>query len=106
MEVKHQDEEEEGNSDSCSKGGRLGNYKTEEKSVKLELKKEECYGEGGKGIPMDTSKSTPTSEVKTDDRKPEMKRELKEEDETSEAASPQAPVKKKSKTNQFFSVLL
>lgn len=94
MEVKQQDEEDESDAGSCSKGGKLGNLKTEEKPVKSELKKEECSGEGGKGGPMDTS--APTASVKTEDRKPEVKKEVKEEEETSEA-TPQAPAKKKSK---------
>ncbi|KAE8284497.1 Histone acetyltransferase p300 [Larimichthys crocea] len=92
MEVKQQDDEEESDSGSCSKGGKLSNLKTEEKPVKLELKKEECSGEGGKGVPMDTSSTTQPSAVKTEDRKPEIKKEVKEEEETS---APQAPVKKK-----------
>ena len=96
MEVKQQDEEDESDTGSCSKGGKLSNLKTEEKPVKIELKKEECGGEGGKGVPMDTT-STPTASVKMEDRKPEVKKEVKEEEETSEAATPQAPVKKKSK---------
>lgn len=97
MELKQQDEEEESDTGSCSKGGKLSNLKTEEKPVKIELKKEECTGEGGKGVPMDTQTSTPTAGVKMEDRKPEVKKEVKEEEETSEAATPQAPVKKKSK---------
>ncbi|TKS90103.1 Histone acetyltransferase p300 [Collichthys lucidus] len=92
MEVKQQDDEEESDTGSCSKGGKLSNLKTEEKPVKLELKKEECSGEGGKGVPMDTSSTTQPSGVKTEDRKPEIKKEVKEEEETS---TPQAPVKKK-----------
>ncbi|KAF7204814.1 histone acetyltransferase p300 isoform X1 [Nothobranchius furzeri] len=95
MEVKHQDEEEESDPGSCSKGGKLSNHKTEEKPVKPEVKKEEGYGEGGKGVPMETSAATLTSEIKTEDRKPEVKKEGKEEQEPSEAAAPQAPVKKK-----------
>lgn len=93
MEVK-QDEEEESDPGSCSKGGKLSNLKTEEKPIKLEVKKEECSGEGGKGVPMDTSSSstTPMMGVKTEDRKPEVK-----EEETSGAAVTQAPAKKKSK---------
>lgn len=97
MEVKQQDEEEESDTGSCSKGGKLSNLKTEEKPIKSELKKEECSGEGGKGVPMDTSTTTPTAAVKTEDRKPEVKKEVKEEEEMSETATPQAPVKKKSK---------
>lgn len=97
MEVKHQDEEEEVDAGSCSKGGKLSNHKTEEKPVKLELKKEKCFAEGGKGVPMDTSTPTSTSELKTEDRKPEVKQEVKEE-ESLEGAVPQAPAKKKSKT--------
>lgn len=96
MEVK-QDEEEESDAGSCSKGGKLSNLKTEEKPVKLELKKEECSGEGGKGVPMDTSTTTSTVSVKMEDRKPEVKKEVKEEEETSEAATTQAAAKKKSK---------
>lgn len=102
MEVKQQDEEEESDAGSCSKGGKLSNLKTEEKPVKIELKKEECSGEGGKGVPMDTSTATPTTGVKTEDRKPEVKKEVKEEEETSEAATPQATVKKKSKEDLSF----
>lgn len=97
MEVKQQDEEEESDAGSCSKGGKLSNIKSEEKPIKLELKKEECSGEGGKGVPMDTSTTTPTSVVKVEDRKPEVKKEVKEEEDSSDAASTQAPVKKKSK---------
>ncbi|XP_022054717.2 histone acetyltransferase p300 isoform X1 [Acanthochromis polyacanthus] len=96
MEVKHQDEEEESDTGSCSKGGKLSNIKTEEKPIKSELKKEECSGEGGKGVPMDTSTTTtPALGVKTEDRKPEVKKEVKEEEESSEAVVQQAPVKKK-----------
>lgn len=97
MEVKQQDDEEESDTGSCSKGGKLGNLKTEEKPVKSELKKEECSGEGGKGVPMDTSTTVATSGIKTEDRKPEVKKEVKDEEETSETATPQAPAKKKSK---------
>lgn len=99
MEVKHQDEEEEVDAGSCSKGGKLSNHRTEEKCVKLESKKDKYYGEGGKGVPMDTSTATSTSELKTEDRKPEVKKEVKEEEESSEEVVPQAPAKKKSKTN-------
>ncbi|XP_014872161.1 histone acetyltransferase p300-like isoform X2 [Poecilia latipinna] len=91
-EVKHEDEEEESDTGSCSKGGKLSNHKAEEKPVKLEPKKEECSGDGGKGVPMDTS--TPSAAMKTEEKKPEVKKEVKEE-ESSEAAAPQAPVKKK-----------
>lgn len=102
MEMKQQDEDDESDAGSCSKGGKLSNLKTEEKPVKLELKKEECSGEGGKGVPMDTSTTTtPTSGVKTEDRKPEVK-EVKEEEESSDAVVQQAPVKKKSKENLNF----
>lgn len=97
MEVKPPDEEEEGEAGGCSKGGKLANLKMEEKPIKFELKKEECSGEGGKGVPMDTSSTTTSSAVKTEDRKPEVKKEVKEEEEASESAGPQAPVKKKSK---------
>uniref|UniRef100_A0A673APD9 histone acetyltransferase n=1 Tax=Sphaeramia orbicularis TaxID=375764 RepID=A0A673APD9_9TELE len=75
MEVKQQDEEEESDAGSCSKGGKLSNLKTEEKPVKTELKKEDC--------------------VKVEDRKPDVKKEVKDEEESSEAVVPQAPVKKK-----------
>ncbi|XP_029978288.1 histone acetyltransferase p300-like isoform X2 [Sphaeramia orbicularis] len=95
MEVKQQDEEEESDAGSCSKGGKLSNLKTEEKPVKTELKKEDCSGEGGKGLPMDTSTTTATSGVKVEDRKPDVKKEVKDEEESSEAVVPQAPVKKK-----------
>lgn len=97
MEVKQQDDEEESDTGSCSKGGKLSNLKTDEKPVKLELKKEECSGEGGKGVPMDTSTTSSTVGIKTEDRKPEVKKEVKEEEETSETSAPQASVKKKSK---------
>ncbi|XP_024140259.1 histone acetyltransferase p300 isoform X2 [Oryzias melastigma] len=92
MEVKHQDEDEESDVGSCSKGGKLSNHKTEEKPIKSEFKKEECSGEGGKGTPTDASAA---SAVKMEDRKPPVKMEVKEEEETSEAATPQAPAKKK-----------
>ncbi|KAM7382020.1 hypothetical protein PAMA_012745 [Pampus argenteus] len=95
MEIKQQDEDDESDSGSCSKGGKLSNLKTEEKPVKLELKKEECSGEGGKGVPMDTSTTKPTPGVKMEDRKPEVKKEVKDEEETSDAVVPQTPVKKK-----------
>uniref|UniRef100_A0A7N6FK16 histone acetyltransferase n=1 Tax=Anabas testudineus TaxID=64144 RepID=A0A7N6FK16_ANATE len=90
MEVKQQDEEEESDTGSCSKGGKLSNLKMEEKPVKLEVKKEECSGEGGKGVPMDTSTTTQMMGVKTEDRKPELK-----EEETSGGGVTQTPVKKK-----------
>ncbi len=102
MEVKQQDEEDESDTGSCSKGGKLSNLKTEEKPIKSELKKEECSGEGGKGVPMDTSTAASAAGVKTEDRKPEVKKEVKEEEETSETATPHAPVKKKSKENLCF----
>lgn len=101
-EVKQQDEEEESDTGSCSKGGKLNNLKTEEKPVKLELKKEECAGEGGKGIPMDTSTTTSVFGVKMEDRKMNIKKEVKEEEETSEISATQAPVKKKSKKDLSF----
>lgn len=100
MEIKHQDDDEETDSSNCLKGGKLSNMKTEEKPIKSELKKEDCSGEGGKGVPMDTSTTAQTFGVKTEDRKPEVKKEVKEEEENSEAAVQQAPVKKKSET--FF----
>lgn len=102
MEIKQQDEDDESDAGSCSKGGKLSNLKTEEKPVKLEVKKEECSGEGGKGVPMDTLATKPMSGVKMEDRKPEVKKEVKEEEETSDAVVPQAPVKKKSKENFSF----
>lgn len=103
MEVKQQDEEEESDTGSCSKGGKLSNLKTEEKPVKSEVKKEECSGEGGKGVPMDTSTTiTPMASMKTEDRKPEVKKEVKEEEETSDTTTPQATVKKKSKEDLSF----
>lgn len=99
MEVK-QDEEEESDPGSCSKGGKLSNLKMEERPIKLEVKKEECSGEGGKGVPMDTSSTTtPMMAVKTEDRKPEVK-----EEETSGAAVTQAPAKKKSKEDKSSSL--
>lgn len=100
MEVKQQDEEEESEAGSCSKGGKLNSLKTEEKPVKLELKKEEYSREGGKGVPTDTS-TTPVVGAKTEDRKSEIKEEVKEEEETSDSVAPQAPAKKKS-INTFF----
>lgn len=98
MEIKQQDEEEDSEAGSCSKGGKLHSLKTEEKPVKSEFKKEDCSREGGKGVPMDTSSTSTTTavSVKTEDRKSEIKKEVKEEEETSEAATPQAPAKKKS----------
>lgn len=95
-EAKQQDDEEESDSGSCSKGGKLSNLKMEEKPVKSEIKKEEYSGEGGKGVPMDTS-AMPTSVMKTEERKPEVKKEVKEGEEASEVATPQATAKKKSK---------
>lgn len=106
MEVKQQDEEEESEAGSCSKGGKLNSLKTEEKLVKSELKKEECCREGGKGVPMDTSTTTPVVGVKTEDRKSEIKEEVKEEEETSEAVAPQAPAKKKSMNTLFLYINL
>lgn len=98
MEIKQQDEEDESDAGSCSKGGKLSNLKMEEKPIKSEFKKEECSGEGGKGLPMETS----TTVVKMEDRKPEVKKELKEEDETSDGTVTQAPVKKKSKEKFLY----
>lgn len=71
--------------------------------MKLELKKEDCAGEGGKGVPMDTSTTTSVLGVKMEDRKTDIKKEVKEEEETSETAATQAPVKKKSKKDLSFS---
>ncbi|XP_038152690.1 histone acetyltransferase p300 isoform X2 [Cyprinodon tularosa] len=90
MVVGHQEEEEESDAGSCSKGGKLSNHKTEEQPFKSEVKKAEGSGDGGKAVPMETS----TAGVKIEDKKPEVKKEVKEE-ETSEATVPQAPVKKK-----------
>lgn len=108
MDVKQQDEEEESDTGSCSKGGKLSSLKTEEKPVKLELKKEDCAGEGGKVVPMETSTAAaaPTAGIKTEDRKPEVKKEVKDEEETSETAAPQAPSKKKSEENFYSFVSL
>ncbi|KAI4799116.1 hypothetical protein KUCAC02_019237 [Chaenocephalus aceratus] len=84
---------------NASTGGKLSNMKTEEKPVKLEVKKEECSGEGGKGLPMESSSTTKTMttmvSVKTEDRKPEIKTEVKDEEETSDSASAQTAAKKK-----------
>lgn len=63
--------------------------------MKIEFQKEDCSGEGGKGVPMDTSAST-TSGMKMEDRKPDIKKEVKDEEESSETVT-QQPVKKKSK---------
>lgn len=104
IEVKQQDEEEESEAGSCSKGGKLNSLKTEEKPMKSELKKDECSREGGKGVPMDTS-TTPIVGVKTEDRKIQVKQEVKEEEETSEAVAPQAPPKKKS-MNSFLILII
>ncbi|KAM9424539.1 histone acetyltransferase p300 [Pholidichthys leucotaenia] len=94
MEVKHQDEEEESDPGSCSKGGKLSHLKTEDKPKKSEIiKKDECSGGVGKGEPMDTTTTTPPS-VKTEDRKPEIKKG-EEDEESSETMAPQAPTKKK-----------
>lgn len=81
------DEEEEAD------GGKLGTVvKMEEKPlVKLEVKKEECSGEGGKGIPMDTSAvaAAVKKEVKV-----EVKKEPKEEEESAAADGVQVASKK------------
>lgn len=106
MEVKQQDEEEESEAGSCSKGGKLNSLKTEEKPIKLELKKEEYSREGGKGVPIDTSTTTLAVGAKTEDRKSEIKEEVKEEEETSEAVAPQAPAKKKSINTFFIYIIL
>ncbi|XP_068610300.1 histone acetyltransferase p300 [Brachionichthys hirsutus] len=94
MEIKQQDEEEESDPGSCSKGGKLSHLQMEEKPVKSEVKKEDCSGEGGKGLHMDTSSTAQTAVLKTEDIKPEVKKEVKEEEEASEI-TPQTPVKKK-----------
>lgn len=110
MEVKQQDEEEESEAGSCSKGGKLNSLKTEEKPVKSEIKKEDCSREGGKGVLMDTSTATTTTtaavSAKTEDRKSEVKKEVKEEEETSEAATPQTPAKKKSMNTFVLFIIL
>lgn len=104
MEVKQQDEEDEGEAGGCSKGGKLSNIKMEEKPVKLEFKKEEFMEEGGKSMPMDTSATS--TFIKMEDRKPEVKKEVKkevkEEEESSDSVTPQTPVKKKSKNSLYF----
>lgn len=106
MEVKQQDEEEESEAGSCSKGGKLNSLKMEEKPVKLEIKKEDCTREGGKGVLMDTSTTTATVSAKMEDRKSEVKKEVKEEEETSEAATPQTPAKKKSMNTFVLFIIL
>lgn len=107
MEVKQQDEEEESEAGSCSKGGKLNSLKMEEKPVKLEIKKEDCTREGGKGVLMDTSTTTTaTVSAKMEDRKSEVKKEVKEEEETSEAATPQTPAKKKSMNTFVLFIIL
>ena len=53
---------------------------------------------------MDTS-STPLVGAKTEDRKPEVKEEVKEEEETSEAVTQQAHAKKKSRSKFSFILL-
>lgn len=102
-EVRQQDDAEESDSGGGSKGGKLGNVKMEESPVKIEVKKEECSAEGGKVVPMDTSATPPMSIVKTEDKKPEVKKELKEE-QSSDVAVSQAPAKKKS-MKKFLSSL-
>ncbi|XP_037133556.1 histone acetyltransferase p300 isoform X7 [Syngnathus acus] len=92
-EVKLQDDAEESDS-GAGKGGKLGNVTMEESPVKIEVKKE-CSGEGGKVVPMDTSAAPPTSLVKSEDKKPEVKKELKDEEQSSDSAVSQAPAKKK-----------
>ncbi|CAB1338236.1 unnamed protein product [Coregonus sp. 'balchen'] len=88
MEVKQQDEEDDGE-EGCSKGGKLSNIKLENKPIKMEgVKKEECEGEGGKGVPMEMSSSSGVKSeerVKTEDRKPEVKKEPKEEEKGSDS---------------------
>ncbi|XP_057682643.1 histone acetyltransferase p300 isoform X2 [Corythoichthys intestinalis] len=85
---------EESDTGDGSKGGKLGSVKTDGNPVKIEIKKEDCSGEVGKVVPMDTSTTPSTSTVKTEDKKPEVKNEVKEEQITDAAAS-QAPAKKK-----------
>ncbi|XP_061666260.1 histone acetyltransferase p300 isoform X2 [Syngnathoides biaculeatus] len=93
--VKLQDDAEESDTGSGSKGGKLGTIKTEENPVEIEVKKEEFSSEGGKVVPMDTLTIPSTSVIKTEDKKPEVKKELKEEQQSSDAAVSQAPAKKK-----------
>uniref|UniRef100_A0A8C7D3K9 histone acetyltransferase n=1 Tax=Oncorhynchus kisutch TaxID=8019 RepID=A0A8C7D3K9_ONCKI len=85
-EVKQQQDEEDEGEEGCSKGGKLSNVKMENKPIKMEgVKKEEC---GGKGVPMETSSLVGVKSedrVKTEDRKPEVKKEPKEEEKGSES---------------------
>ena len=82
--------------------GCAGGVKAEEKPlVKLEVKKEECSGEGGKGVPMDTSSAPSSSSSSSANVKTEMKVEVKKEPKEEEE-SPEAANKKKSECRQWM----
>ncbi|KAI3360110.1 hypothetical protein L3Q82_014425 [Scortum barcoo] len=85
MEVKKQEEDDDGAESQGEGKGKMGkglsDVKTEEKP---EIKKEKPSGDGCKGEPMDTSSSSvPSSVAAGEDKKPEVKKEPKEEEEGS-----------------------
>lgn len=101
-EVKQQQDEEDDGEEGCSKGGKLSNVKMENKPIKMEgVKKEEC---GGKGVPMETSSLVGVKSedrVKTEDRKPEVKKELKEEEKGSESPGTPSGAQNKRKSKDY-----
>ncbi|XP_077414693.1 histone acetyltransferase p300 isoform X5 [Vanacampus margaritifer] len=99
MEVKKQEEEEEEGDETQGDGksmGKTGKVEPDEKAEeKVEIKKENLSEDGCKAEAMDTSSSSASSSVETgEDKKPEVKKEPKEQDEVS-AGSPASTQSKK-----------
>lgn len=109
-EVKQQQDEEDDGEEGCSKGGKLSNVKMENKPIKMEgVKKEECGGQGGKGVPMETSSSSGVKSeerVKMEDRKPEVKKEPKEEEKGSDSPGISSGAQNKKKSKDCFILLM
>ncbi|KAM9394002.1 histone acetyltransferase p300 isoform 2-T2 [Pholidichthys leucotaenia] len=106
MEAKKQEEEEveeEEGADTQEDKGKMGkgqsDVKTEEKP---EMKTEKTSGDCCKGEPMETSSSPVSSSVTSEDKKPEVKKGPKEEEEGSgSAATNSSPVSTQSRKKIF-----
>ncbi|RVE69195.1 hypothetical protein OJAV_G00075480 [Oryzias javanicus] len=98
MEVKKEEEEDEGAETQGDGKGNIDRGSSEVKAEeKPEIKKEKPSGDGCKGEPMDTSSSSESSAGASEDKKPVVKKEPKEEEEgsTTTNSSPAAAQSKK-----------
>ncbi|TKS91650.1 CREB-binding protein [Collichthys lucidus] len=104
MEVKKQEDDDEGSESQGEGKGKMGKGQPDIKmEEKPEIKKEKPSGDGCKGEPMDTSSSSVPSSVATgEDKKPEVKKEPKEEEEGSgSTATNSSPASAQSKKKIF-----